>query len=147
MLNNSQDSAKDQQPTPEPDINYFEMNMDDLMQSIPATEESNANETGNTDQENELLARINLTLSKAENHWVFRSVSDEDGLTKAQRIFNDMVGMNTLSGQPENAAKKSVLDTIEGVTEAVVYPSQDIESKPEDIDDLWKALDSIKDDS
>lgn len=157
MLNDSQDSPHDKQNTAdgitaekegEKELsNDFEgMDMDDLMQSIPGSDMASDDDI-NADQDSEFLARINQTLSKAENHWIFKSVSDEDGLTKAQRIFNNMVEMNTLSGQPDNAAKMSVLDAIEGVTDAVVYPSQDIESKPEDVDDLWAALNSINEES
>lgn len=123
------------------------MDMELLMEPIPVPSKDVPNSKyGNSSEvDNEFKNRISNTLAKAENHWIFMSVSNEDGISRTQRIFNDMVEMNTLSGQPAREAKQSVLDAIEGVTEAVVYPSQEIESKPEDVDDLWAALNSMKD--
>jgi hypothetical protein len=56
-----------------------------------------------------------------------------------------MVSINTLAGQTESDASAVAMDVLEGVTEAVVYPAQDIESRPEDVEDLWHALNALKD--
>jgi intracellular multiplication protein IcmO len=121
------------------------MDMDDLMQEIPMDSDVNDRQVvESADEPGELSERIKRTLAKAENHWIFRSITDEDGISKSERVFNDMVEINTLAGQQDSDAKASVLDAIDGVTDAVVYPSQAIESKPEDVDDLWEALNSLK---
>lgn len=135
-------AAQEKAQTTEPVNSDFDgMNMDDLMQDCAidvASEDTSERGT-------EFSKQIQLTLSKVKNHWVFQSSVDEDGLTKSERIFRDMVSINVLAGQTENEASTVVIDGLEGITEAVVYPAQDIESRPEDVEDLWQALNSLKD--
>lgn len=114
--------------------------MDDLMGDDGGAD---SDETKALDQ---FTDRINQSLAKAENHWIFKSDTDENGLTKARRIYNNMVEINSLAGSPDKIAQASSIDAIEGVTDAVMYPSDDIESRPEDVNDLWEALHSLEDD-
>lgn len=115
------------------------MDMDDLMG------EETIEETPVNEAKDDFSERINTSLCKAENHWIFKSNTDEDGLTKARRIYGSMVEINSLAGVPERESQSVALDAIEGVTAAVMYPSDDIESKPEDVNDLWDALHSLED--
>ncbi|MFA0809399.1 TraM recognition domain-containing protein [Microbulbifer epialgicus] len=87
--------------------------------------------------------KIQKSLAKAENHWIFISATNHDGLSKSQMIYNNMVEINTLAGQSSTEAKISAVESIDGVTDAVVYPSGDIVSKAEDVEELWEALDKL----
>lgn len=129
--------------------------MSDLMQAIDgASNETRVIKTdNNTAQQveadavsNELAERINRALAKAENHWIFSAAVDEDGLTNVRRIFDNMVEINMLGGQSESEAKATIIDTFDGITDTVAYPSRPIESRPEDVDDLWAALNALQED-
>ena len=92
-----------------------------------------------------MAEKLKSTLAKAENSWVFSSVSDESGISNTQRIFDDMVEINTLAGQPEDAAAVVAFDTIDGVMNATTYPSKDFVAKEEDVENLWDAINTLGD--
>lgn len=129
--------TKDAEPR---NTDFDGMDMDDLMQDCAIDSEGAVVSEDGT----EFSKKIKATLAKTKNHWVFQSPIDEDGLTKSDRIFRDMVSINTLAGQTEGDATAIVIDALDGITEAVVYPAQDIESRPEDVEDLWQALNALK---
>ena len=144
-LNNIKNSNSNVQEAFNYTEEYEGMNVDDLMNAIQHIETTDDETNSNQISDSELPLKINKSLSKVENHWIFKSTSDEDGLTRAKRIFNDMVEMNTLSGQAEEPAKEAVIDALEAISDSIIYPSHDIKPNPEDINDLWDALNSLKD--
>jgi len=132
------------------------MNMDEMMgtDSIPSADATSTvlNEINEpttsaadkgADTDSDLSVRINNSLARAENHWVFKTATHDGQLSRIRKVFETMVEINTQSGLDDSKARAAVINSIEGVTEAVVYPSQPIKAKPEDIDDLWGALQSL----
>lgn len=94
--------------------------------------------------ESETSKQINTVLATAEAQWVYNSVSDEDGISNARRIFNSMVKMDTFAGQSNNKATASAMSTIQEITDATIYPSGNITSKPEDVGALWDSIKNIR---
>ena len=60
---------------------YEGMNVDDLMNSTQHIETSDEETNSNHVSDSELQLKINKSLSKVENHWIFKSTSDEDGIS------------------------------------------------------------------
>lgn len=108
--------------------------------------ETNKNLPNYSERQNDIDQKINTVLAKAEAEWIYNSVSDEDGISNARRIFNSMVKMDALAGLPTNKASTSAIGTIQEITEATVHPSSNITSKPEDVNALWGAINNIRED-
>jgi len=132
---------------PSHEVTGFE-GMDVGLLTSEKQEDDNVQETihtgTTTSSDRGLTDKITRTLSNAENHWIFKSPVDEDGLSKISNIYESMVGINTKTGLTETDSINLALDTIDSVTNAMDYPAEEIKPKTEDVDDLWSALSSLK---
>lgn len=89
---------------------------------------------------------ISDTLAKVENHWVFKNSSDPDGISKSMRMFDTISELNSLTGQPEKLSSENAAKTMATIADSIHYPSRKIESKAEDVDDLWAIINNTDSD-
>lgn len=85
---------------------------------------------------------ISDALSKAENHWVFNNRCDADGIAKSNSLYKGLSEINTLTGQEPDKAEHNAANTVNSLTDSILYPSTKIETKKEDVDELWEILNS-----
>jgi intracellular multiplication protein IcmO len=125
--------------------------MDDMLGEAPIEKASNINTQNATPDvvpaatTTEHQSNSDSPLSKVENHWVFNNITDAEGIAKSERLLAQVKEMNALAGQSNDAASKAAENSVITVAESLLYPSSAIESKENDVEDLWAILNNNDD--
>ncbi len=113
---------------------------DDLEEAIFS---SPAPVTANT-QQNEPENELNELFSQTKNSWVFTALSNISGnQDRCDNIVDTLVELNASLGMDETDTRIETINQLNTIATDVTYPSQPVEAKPDDADDLFKAIEEL----
>jgi len=112
--------------------------LDNVVHSHDMTEKQPNNKP--TDRSSQLDTSISKVVNNKENKFLLSIGNDEHALCDVKAIKKELMELNIITGIDKQAAEISADNTIESISEAIVYPSTRIVPEQNDIDLLWEAL-------
>lgn len=112
---------------------------DDLEEAIFSTTSSSADI-----YEQVTNNEYNKILSQTKNSWVFTALSNISGnQDRCDNIVETLVELNSTLGMDETDSRIEAITQMNTIANEVQYPSQPVEAKPDDADDLFKAIEEL----
>lgn len=87
---------------------------------------------------------LNDVLAEAKNSWVFTALAGASGNTRrCEDIVDALTGLNSSIGMNDIESTRAAVSSVMLLSEELYYPSQPIEARPDDADELYRAIEEL----